>query len=184
MEIFRKAYEEHRAELLARLDEAGLAKSDRDDVLQDAAADVWADLEGNIDVDTVKTLLNAAVAKRINSRRYTTRKQKKNESSMDYDLADPARADGPLDDSTSPDGPAWQLMEKILKGRQLRAMQLRYGSRLSVDEIADFLGIKKTTVKIHIFRARKALDKHRDAFRGYLPPEIDEEQPPEIDTGP
>ena len=59
----------------------------------------------------------------------------------------------------------WELAERVLTEDQRSALWLRYAEDLSVQEIAEVLGRRATTVRVLMFRARQKLAEHLEPAR-------------------
>ncbi|HEY0142531.1 MAG TPA: sigma-70 family RNA polymerase sigma factor [Thermoanaerobaculia bacterium] len=72
---------------------------------------------------------------------------------------------------------AIQRAERNLSAQQKTIFRLRHYEDLSLEDIADHLGLKSGTVRAHLFRAIHKIRKELAAWRQQAPQGLDDEQP-------
>lgn len=157
-------------------------ESDSDGITQDTFVQAFTSLarfEGRSGLETWLTRIAINRARDVLRRRRVARF---------FSLTPDPEADEPMlepvDDRPDPERQlasaqlrrAIQRAERHLSAQQKTIFRLRHYEDLSLEDIADHLGLKSGTVRAHLFRAIHKIRKELAAWRQHAPQGLDDEQ--------
>ncbi len=131
--------------------------ADAEDIVQEAFLRAWQSIDRYDPTWEFSTWLYT-IARRLAANQYAASRRLARRTDPTANTASPQSADpAEIVARNEQHGNLWPIAQRILTDDQRTALWLRYGECMSVQDIANVLGKTRVSVRVILFRARKAL---------------------------
>ncbi len=133
--------------------------ADAEDIVQEAFLRAWQSIDRYDPTWEFSTWLYT-IARRLAANQYAASRRLALQANPTANTASAPSADpAEIAARNEQHGNLWPIAQRILTDDQRSALWLRYGECMSVQDIANVLGKTRVSVRVILFRARKALAK-------------------------